>query len=262
MNSIIEFENKPSSDLLPSYKDLIKEAFLDPIRMVTVIDDEYPTLSAFLNEELNKIKPAQNKQPGLNQAQIKAENIARLRTIMNMCHSEHNWCLDVYDGQSPKFGTDNQVHSSHINHSDLLILDYHLDENSDDGFRARNILKSLATNNHFNLVVVHTKGANEDIETVYDEILGDLINLDTKDIVLSDINADKIESWLEENDPDQDKFPLIDSKLDRKDIIRILTDSSLGIDFDKPTHPYHQAKTEIEQVIKAAVNVIFHLYSL
>lgn len=250
MNSIVEVENKSSSDLLPSYKDLIREVFLDPIRMVTVIDDEYPTLSAFLNEELNKHQQIENKDPGLNQAQMKAENIARLRTIMNMCHSEHKWCLDVYDGQSPRFGIDTQTHPSHINHSDLLILDYHLDENSDDGFRARNILKSLAINNYFNLVVVHTKGANEDIETVYDEILGDLINLDISNIDISDDNTDKIETWLDENDPDQDRFPLIISKLDRKDIIRTLTDDSLGINFENPDHPCHQARSEITSISK------------
>ncbi len=250
MNSIVEVENRSSSELLPSYKDLIREAFLDPIKMVTVIDDEYPTLSAFLNEELNKNQPAENKKPGLNQAQIKSENIARLRTIMNMCHTEHKWCLDVYDGQSPRFGIDSQTHSSHINHSDLLILDYHLDENSDDGFRARNILKSLAINNYFNLVVVHTKGVNEDIETVYDEILGDLINLDLSNICISGDNTYKIESWLDENDPDQDKFPLINAFLDRKEIIRTLTDDSLGINFDNPAHPCYQARSEIASISK------------
>lgn len=250
MNSIVKVENSSSSDILPSYKDLIREAFLDPIRMVTVIDDEYPTLSAFLNVELNKNQPVGNKNPGLSQSQMKAENIARLRTIMNMCHNEHKWCLDVYDGQSPRFGIDNQNHPSHINHSDLLILDYHLDENSDDGFRARNILKSLAINNYFNLVVVHTKGANEDIEIVYDEILGDLINLDISNINISDDNIYKIETWLDENDPDQYKFPLINAQLDRKDIIRTLTDHSLGINFDNPDHPCYQARSEITSISK------------
>lgn len=43
-----------------------------------------------------------------------------------MCHSTYRWSIDVFDGQTPEFGRADPV-PSHIRHSDLIILDYHLD---------------------------------------------------------------------------------------------------------------------------------------
>ena len=36
------------ADIIESYSELIKEAFITPIRTVTVIDDEYPTLLSLI----------------------------------------------------------------------------------------------------------------------------------------------------------------------------------------------------------------------
>lgn len=36
------------TDIIESYSELIKEAFITPIRTVTVIDDEYPTLLSLI----------------------------------------------------------------------------------------------------------------------------------------------------------------------------------------------------------------------
>ncbi|MEW6485277.1 MAG: hypothetical protein AB1423_11730, partial [Pseudomonadota bacterium] len=38
------------TDLTTTYPDLIKEAFIKPIRNVTVIDDEYPTLISLIEQ--------------------------------------------------------------------------------------------------------------------------------------------------------------------------------------------------------------------
>lgn len=38
----------PMADIIESYSELIKEAFITPIRTVTVIDDEYPTLLSLI----------------------------------------------------------------------------------------------------------------------------------------------------------------------------------------------------------------------
>lgn len=38
------------SEMATTYQDLIREAFIDPIRTVTVIDDEYPTLQELLQK--------------------------------------------------------------------------------------------------------------------------------------------------------------------------------------------------------------------
>lgn len=248
MNSITETQLQPSVEKLSSYDSLIREAFIDPIQTVTVIDDEYPTLPALLEAQLHANSTQGVKPKTLKASQLKVENIERLKAIIKMCHESHNWCVDVYDGQSPKFGTDDKVHSNHINHSDLLILDYHLDTDSDDGSRARNILKSLSSNNHFNLVVVHTKGVDNDIEEVFSEILESLVSVDLTDFKICTQEADTIEEWLDDNDPTEQLYPRIYSKYDIKDIIRVTTDSSYGISFRNPKHPFNHACSEILEI--------------
>jgi len=174
------------SDTTETYQDLIKEAFIDPIRTVTVIDDEYPTFKELLENSAGS-KIAQEN------------NIDRLKKISDMCHNTHNWSLDIFDGKSPRIGSDDYI-PEHLNHSDLLILDYHLDGKEDEnGERARKIIKKLDSNNHFNIVLVHTNGVDADIKNVFEEILNDFYTVD-HDIfsTLSDKEQD-IETWCDEN---------------------------------------------------------------
>ncbi|HCG8548675.1 TPA: ABC transporter permease [Vibrio parahaemolyticus] len=123
-----------------SMTDLIKEAYIDPIRSVMVVDDEYPTLSKLITGE----------------DESKVADKERLQEVIRMCKEpDNNWMLDVHDGQFNGTGDVDNLH-----HSDLLILDYHLEGNGDDGRgeKALSVLSSLAEKEHFNLVVVHTKG--------------------------------------------------------------------------------------------------------
>jgi hypothetical protein len=248
MNSVLRATPNQLAINNESYGALIKEVFIDPIQSVTVIDDEYPTLAGFLEDQLNLVRTDEEKKTGLKADQIKRENIERLQSVMKMCHETHNWSLDVYDGQSPRFGEGQQDYATHINHSDLLILDYHLDGGFDDGDRARNIINCLASNNNFNLVVVHTKGNAGSIEQVYNDILGDLffIGKHVFNAEKNDINA--IDAWLEVNDPDAEEFTLINAKLDIKKVIEMFSDKLLGLDISNPNHPYFRAKTEIEAI--------------
>ncbi|EKZ9177250.1 ABC transporter permease [Vibrio vulnificus] len=120
--------------------NLIKEAYIDPIRSVMVVDDEYPTLTKLIKNE--DVSATQDKN--------------RLLEVIGMCKEPHNnWMLDVHDGQFSGTGDIDNLH-----HSDLLILDYHLEGNGDfgRGDTALRVLSSLAAKDHFNLVVVHTKG--------------------------------------------------------------------------------------------------------
>lgn len=120
--------------------DLIKEVYINPIRSVIVVDDEYPTVSELLDGQSNK----------------KTEDINRLKEVITMCRDRENgWTLDIDNGQSNV-----REHFSRLSHSDLLILDYHLEGSGDDGkgYKALNIIDSLVKNQHFNLIVVHTKG--------------------------------------------------------------------------------------------------------
>ncbi|MCP5634580.1 hypothetical protein NL380_26920, partial [Klebsiella pneumoniae] len=77
-----------------NYSDLIKEAFIDPIRNVTVIDDEYPTLPSLIDlHYCSDQKPCD--------VTYKPVNVERLKKIITMCHSTHKWSIDVFNGKSP-----------------------------------------------------------------------------------------------------------------------------------------------------------------
>lgn len=199
-----------------AYENLIREAFIGPIRTVTVIDDEYPTLKGLLQ--------AQTKKQGVKAAQAQQHNTERLLNIISMCHEKHQWSVDVFDGQSPEWGGKDNV-PQHLNHSDLIVLDYHLDGEppADDGGRARQIIMELEKNSHFNIVLVHTKGVSNDIETVYDEILKEFVCIgEGHPFCVSDQQEDDIETWLDDNDLDRERFGFIDNQYDLKQILRFL----------------------------------------
>ncbi len=92
------------------YSSFVKEAFISPVRSVMVIDDEYPTMDKLLSSQLEHYNPV---------------DIERLRNVINVCRNPmNNWMLDVHDGDF----TDKGI-ADHLHHSDLLILDYHLEGN-------------------------------------------------------------------------------------------------------------------------------------
>jgi hypothetical protein len=238
-----------SSVSIETYSDLIIEAFVHPIRSVAVIDDEYPTLNSFLNVELNKDKKftVLTKPEEPQAKQLKIENIERLNAITQMCQQKHKWSVSVYDGKTPKFGIHQKDHEECINHSDLLILDYHLDGDTatTGGKRARNILKSLSENNHFNLVIVHTKGDGHDIENVYDDILKDLLKIENHNFIIGDDTDTTIEEWLDDNGTDGIKITVVDNTLDIKELIKVLTSETLYTKHRNPQHPYYYAIDDI-----------------
>lgn len=143
------------------YNSLIHKAFIEPIRTVSIIDDDYPSLDSMLSEH------------GGEKADWKPQDIARLQSMLKMCReTERSWSVDVHDAKNIN------VHKeipSHLNHSDLIFLDYHLFQGDTDGEIARSIIQRLAKNNHFNLVVVHTSGIDGNIRSVFEQILFELI---------------------------------------------------------------------------------------
>lgn len=236
-----------------TYSDLIIEAFVRPIRSVAVIDDEYPTLNSFLNVELNKDKKftVLKKAEEPHEKQLKIENIERLNAITQMCHQKHKWSVSVYDGKSPKFGSQQDHHEECLNHSDLLILDYHLDGDKADigGVRARNILNSLSQNNHFNLVIVHTKGDGDNIESVYNDILEDLLQIENHSFSIDDDTDETIEDWLDVNDSENTAITVVKDTLDIKDLIRVLTCKVLKTNIRNPKHPFNYAQVDIQALV-------------
>jgi hypothetical protein len=147
------------------YKPFLKQAYIDPIRTVTVIDDEYPTLDSLVKK---------------GKEEFDDEYIKRLSEIIAVSRDiQYNWLLDVYDGEEDKLSVDNV--SNRLHHSDLLILDYHLD-GEDDGFcqKSINIIKNLSNNRHFNIVAVHTKGYTGKKGTVNDVFTDIVVSLQAK----------------------------------------------------------------------------------
>ena len=140
------------------YADFIEESFIKPIRTVTIVDDEYPTLNAFISGKLNNTQK---------------KNIAPLKAFISVSRqASNNWMLDVYDG-IPNGDNESQNLSSRLHNSDFLVLDYHLNGNGDDGpgKEALNVLKHLASTSNFNLVAIYTKGYEGDINAVFRDII-------------------------------------------------------------------------------------------
>lgn len=230
------------TDTAETYQDLIKEAFIDPIRTVMVIDDEYPTLQELLQQ------PDSEKLESSN-------NIERLMKISEMCHTSHKWSLDVFNGQTPKIGENENI-PDHLNHSDLLILDYHLDGQppTDDGSRARKIIKKLDSNNHFNIILVHTKGDDGDINGVYEDILFDLNPVIKSDYLNVEAeNLDKIEVWLDDNE-DGAEHSWLDKNINypKTKILSLLesNDEKLFTQTRNPEHLFYSYHIEIDSLSK------------
>jgi hypothetical protein len=109
-------------------------------------------------------------------------------------------------------------HAGGVHQSDLMILDFHLDPSRPtEGTEAIRILRDMATNHHFNLVVVYTNGYDgigNQIEKVVHEIAVGLSTMDTR-LVLSEraIQAarEQMDNW---SDYEDQIFKKIEENLD------------------------------------------------
>jgi len=171
------------------YRDLIKEVYIDPIRTVVVIDDEFPSLDGLIAE----------KWYGEKGRGGTAENAEKVKDILAACrHKDRRWLVDVHDGKTISTD-DDQCIASHLHQSDLMILDYHLDGNDGSGDKAIAILRELAANDHFNMVIVYTKGyenATGDIGRVIREIALGLTSSNS-DLMLKPRSLKEVSKYLE-----------------------------------------------------------------
>ena len=156
------------------FSDLVEEAFINPLRSVLIVDDEYPTWEEVLNSSVGG--PYQNA--GGNIKKWRTEPNGPLRTIKQFRDRNPGFIIDIHDGPVHKSDSDTLESSetpielaSHLHQSDLLVLDYNLEGSSSSlgGVMARCILQSVLANNHFNLVIVHTD--EDDLDEVLSECL-------------------------------------------------------------------------------------------
>ena len=141
-----------------SYDSFISRAYVDPIRSVLVVDDDFPTYNDILtgiadNEDCDKKWKA---APDRVQSVIRQ---FRERAVPLL--------VDIHDGKNVPADGSTEV-ALHLHQSDLLVLDYELDRTKqNDGSLAIETLRSVATNRHFNLVIVYTSLA---LEKVFQEV--------------------------------------------------------------------------------------------
>lgn len=156
-----------------TFSDLVREAFIDPLRSVLIVDDQYPTW-----EEIFARPPQSTEQEASAQARkSKKEWIddpdGPLGVIKQFRDKKRGFVIDIYDGQQSRTDAQSEaadseavgggvVEPEHLHQSDLLVLDYNLEgaQSGLGGQKAREILRSVLTNRHFNLIALHTAEKN------------------------------------------------------------------------------------------------------
>lgn len=147
------------------YAAFISEAFVKPIRSVLIVDDDYPTFDEMLDSEI--AHTGDGRPPRSDKKWYDAPQ--RIKNVIDSFRRpDRPLLVDIHDGANVDVKGDAKV-ASHLQQSDLLVLDYELDKAQPrDGSRAIEILRGLMSNNHFNLVVLHT---SEDLDFVFREIV-------------------------------------------------------------------------------------------
>ena len=150
------------------YQNLVSEAFIELIRSVMIVDDDYPTLDEILSEAVK------GKATPVHAGKSWREKPNEVLDVINEFRQPHGgpYILDIHDGDMPSPGTDeHQAHS--LQQTDLLVLDYELNSRvRDEGEKAIAIARKVLTNNHFNIILVHTR---EPLESVFTSFLFSLL---------------------------------------------------------------------------------------
>lgn len=181
-------------------RELIQEAFIDPIRSVLIVDDQYPTWAEVLNERL--AAPGRHEELEARSAakSWRADPGIALDVVQQFRAVNPALIIDIHDVvEAPDAG----LGVEHLHQSDLLILDYNLEGSASGtgGELARKALRSVLQNRHFNLVVVHTQ--EHDLKEVFDACLISLsralhIDFDEKDAKLIEGVKEDIDELIDD----------------------------------------------------------------
>lgn len=148
---------------------LIKQVFIEPIRTVVVVDDEFPTIDVLVQKELKQ-----------SEKSWKNADLERVKQILDFARSKDRpWLVDIHDAERIKLDAEARI-APYLDHSDLMVLDYHLQGEGGSGDACINILRQLARNGHHNLVIIYTKGFEGDTRRVLNEIAVSLSTPDPK----------------------------------------------------------------------------------
>lgn len=172
---------------MANLNSLVKEVYVDPIRSVLVVDDEFVSLDKMVNfvDELSTDSTSSAVKDHLETEYPNGLDLKRAKKMISSFRSGgRNWLCDVHDGKDISTGnTENQI-VNHLHQSDLLILDYNLTSDHTDGSHALSLIRKISENTHFNLVVIYTKS---NIVDTFHEVLYNLVKRDVE----IDISVDK-----------------------------------------------------------------------
>ena len=127
-----------------TYESLISEAFIDPIRSVLIVDDDYPTLNEILaeNEEEQRYLA---KDKGWRKDKQSVRDI-----LWQFRDPKAPLLLDIHDGTVPDEEKDEE-RVDELQQTDLLILDYQLEPGVEHGDHALKIARRASTSYSFTL---------------------------------------------------------------------------------------------------------------
>lgn len=150
------------------YKTFLEQAFVAPLRSVLIVDDDYPTFEEILRPEDSQSALAR----AANDKGWHTDKPRILKILNSFRQSKPPLIVDIHDGYNVRPSGEGDV-AAHMHQSDLLVLDYSLDKTQpNDGTKAIEIVRRILTNDHFNLVVLHT---NTDLDKVFRELLAGIL---------------------------------------------------------------------------------------
>lgn len=162
-----------------TFSTLVREAFIEPLRSVLIVDDQYPTWEEILGSKANAAdRPDTLRTHPSQKDWAKSGAGDALRVIHEFRSQRPGYVIDIHDGVGscpPNVESSSNLQETaseladHLHQSDLLVLDYNLEGKlaTLGGAKARKILRTVLTNKHFNLIVIHT--AEPDLDHVLAE---------------------------------------------------------------------------------------------
>lgn len=155
------------------YDQIVVDTFLNrAVRTALLIDDRYPTLAEMVDDPQT-----------ITEKFAEAPRAARLYRMFRKRHilcDVENQAAKVRDGDGIE----------RIRKSDLVVLDYHLNQQNDDSSDAIDIIMKLADTPHFNIVVLFT--AATDLTEIWINVAGSLRGGWDLEELLSD---SQLEQW-------------------------------------------------------------------
>lgn len=191
------------NDGVSNMAELVRDVFISPIRSLIVIDDEFPTLDELLEAE----------DASASLKALPATGTDRLREILKFARGrEIPWLVDVHDGKKITRKQEKAL-APRLHPSDLMVLDYKLQGEELGGTAAIEIIRKLSNNNHFNLVLLYTKGNGGNVIDILREIALGLAH--KREIFqLSDVDQKTVTAALEAwNDVEPGIIEKLDSEI-------------------------------------------------